>query len=105
MTDEASVCAALLHDVVEDTDVTFEDLSAQGISPEVINTLKLLTHANDIPYMDYIRRIKDSGNQTAIAVKLADLRHNSDASRLDGVDEKMSALHSKYKAAMKILTG
>ena len=53
--------------------------------------------------MDYVQRIKDSGNKTAIAVKLEDLQHNSDASRLDGVDEKMAALHSKYKAAMQRL--
>jgi (p)ppGpp synthase/HD superfamily hydrolase len=67
-----------LHDVVEDTETTFEDMAAQGISDEVINTLRLLTHDNAVPYMDYVRCIKDSENVVAIAVKLADLLHNSE---------------------------
>ena len=103
MNDEVSVCVALLHDVVEDTEMTFEDLTALGISAEVVETLKLLTHDNDSPYMAYIQRIKDSGNNIAIAVKLEDLQHNSDASRLDDVDERMAANHAKYKAAMQLL--
>jgi hypothetical protein len=85
MTDELSVCAALLHDVVEDTSVSFDDLAAQGISASVISVLKLLTHDSNMPYMDYIKKIKDSGNQPAIKVKLADLRHNSDLSRLSDI--------------------
>jgi (p)ppGpp synthase/HD superfamily hydrolase len=58
MHDEVSVCAAFLHDVVEDTDVTFEDLAAQGMSEEVIDAMRLLTHDDDVLYMDYIRAIK-----------------------------------------------
>ena len=105
MTDEVSVCAALLHDVVEDTMVTFEDITAQGISPNVITALKLLTHDDSVPYFDYVQSIKDSGNQTAISVKLADLRHNSDASRVDNADEKMTARWAKYKTAIALLEG
>jgi hypothetical protein len=103
MTDEISACVALLHDVVEDSSMTFDDLTNQGISLAVIKTLKLLTHDSSVPYMDYIKRIKESGNQWAIAVKLADLRHNSDASRLDTVDEKAVARLRKYQEAIVIL--
>jgi len=103
MTDEISVCAALLHDVVEDASMTFEGLAAQGILAPVIEVLKLLTHDSSVPYMDYIQKIKGSGNQTAVEVKLADLRHNSDASRLDFLNEKAVSRLNKYKAAIEIL--
>ena len=58
MDDEISTCVALLHDVVEDTNITFNDLEKEGFSEEVIGALKLLTHDLDVPYMDYIRKIK-----------------------------------------------
>jgi len=103
MGDELSVCVALLHDVVEDTEYTFENLAEEGISCEVIDVLRLLTHDDAEPYMDYIQRIKDSGNAVAIAVKLADLRHNSDGSRLDWVDEKTSERLERYRAALGLL--
>ena len=103
MTNEVSTCAALLHDVAEDSSMTFEDMAEQGIPDVVIETLRLLTHDDTVPYMDYVRKIKDSGNQEAVAVKLADLRHNSDLSRLDSVDEKTLARFEKYKAAINLL--
>ena len=103
MTDEISVCTALLHDVVEDSPLTFDDLTKQGISLAVTETLKLLTHEDSEPYMDYIKGIKESGNQWAVDVKLADLRHNSDISRLDCVDEKTISRIRKYKEAINIL--
>jgi (p)ppGpp synthase/HD superfamily hydrolase len=61
MPDEGSVAAALLHDVVEDTSITFDALSMQGISMEVIDILKLLTHDPAVPYMEYVQKIRDSG--------------------------------------------
>ena len=103
MHDEVSICVALLHDVVEDAAVTFEDLAAQGMSEAVIDALKLLTHDDAIPYMDYVQKIKDSGNQAAVFVKLADLQHNSDVSRLDVIDDKMKARLEKYKIAIELL--
>lgn len=103
MTDELSVCVALLHDVVEDTNLTFEDLVLQGIPTEVIESLKLLTHNNSVPYMDYVKAIKGSGNCSAIAVKLADLSHNADISRLDRVDAKALSRIEKYKTAIDLL--
>jgi hypothetical protein len=65
-----------LHDVVEDTKYTFEDLEEVGFSEEVISTLRLLTHDKQTPYMEYIERICKSGNKAAINVKLNDLKHN-----------------------------
>ena len=103
MTDEVSVCVALLHDVVEDTTLTFEDLAEQGIPEIVIESLKLLTHDDAVPYMDYVQNIKHSGNQTAIAVKLADLHHNTDISRLKQIDEIGVDRLNQYKAAIGVL--
>ncbi len=79
MDDEVSTAVALLHDVVEDTKMTFDDLRSQGIPENVIEPLKLLTHEKGVPYMDYIRPIKT--NQIATKVKLADLAHNMDKTR------------------------
>ena len=103
MDDEVSTCVALLHDVVEDTDITFENLLQYGISQEVIDILKLLTHDTDIPYINYVQKIKDSDNLPAIAVKLADLRHNADLTRLSEIDDKALARVDKYKSAIAIL--
>ena len=101
MTDELTCTAALLHDVVEDTDYTFSDLERMGFPAEVIAALKLLTHTDDTPYMDYVAALKH--NPIARAVKLADLRHNSDPTRLEHIDERMSARHAKYAAAIALL--
>jgi (p)ppGpp synthase/HD superfamily hydrolase len=103
MTDEISTCVALLHDIVEDTGKTFDELAQGGIALEVIEILRLLTHDESVPYLDYVRQIKDSGNQAAIAVKLADLRHNSDLTRFDIVDGKARRRAEKYAAAIVLL--
>jgi (p)ppGpp synthase/HD superfamily hydrolase len=101
--DEVLISTALLHDVVEDTPVTFDDLRNHGISEEVLAALSLLTHDESVPYMDYVRQIKDSGNSTAIKVKLADLRHNSDTWRLATIDEKTRSRLDKYRTAIELL--
>ena len=101
MQTEETTIVALLHDVVEDTDYTLEDLAAMGFDPVVIEALTLLTHDENVPYMEYVRTIKD--NPVAKAVKLADLQHNSDLSRLDTVDEKALARREKYLKALALL--
>ena len=101
MQTEETTIVALLHDVVEDTDYTLEDLAAMGFGPVVIEALSLLTHDEDVPYMDYVRTIKN--NPVAKEVKLADLQHNSDLSRLDTVDEKALARREKYLKALALL--
>ena len=101
MTDELSTVTALLHDVVEDTPYTLEDLRQMGFPEPVLAALALLTHGEDVPYLDYVAKIK--ANPIARAVKLADLRHNSDVSRLSRVDAAALERVEKYKKAMKIL--
>ena len=101
MDSENTICVALLHDVVEDTSMTFEDLQAEGFSPEIIDSLKLLTHDDAVPYMEYVKEIKK--NPIATKVKLADLRHNSDLTRLDKVNEKALKRVEKYKKAIEML--
>ena len=101
MDDENTICVALLHDVVEDTDITLEELKSEGFHDEVIAALKLLTHDDKVPYMEYVRAVKT--NAIATKVKLADLRHNSDLTRLDIVDEKAMKRAEKYKEAIKLL--
>lgn len=68
--------AGFLHDVVEDTPYTFEDIAAEGFDDNTMEALHLLTHDKQIPYMEYIEKICNSGNKTAINVKLNDLNHN-----------------------------
>ena len=101
LTDEYAVCVALLHDVVEDTDITLQDLEAEGFPREVVRALKKLTHQPDISYDEYIRAIKR--NPLARQVKLADLRHNSDLSRLQTITEKDVARIQRYKQAISFL--
>ena len=105
MEDEVSVCAALLHDVAEDTAVSFEEMEGKGIGREVIDVLKLLTHAKDVPYLDYVKNIRDSGNKAAAAVKLADLRHNADLTRLETVDDQAMRRAVQFRQAMELLLG
>lgn len=102
MDDEISTVCALLHDVVEDTDITLEDLKEMGFPQEAIEVLALLTHADEVPYMDYVREI--SRNKIATKVKIADLMHNSDVTRLDFVDEWALKRNQKYNEALRILT-
>ena len=101
MNDEVSTVCALLHDVVEDTDVTFNDLIEMGYPDEVISALTLLTHDDNVPYMDYVKKI--STNETAKKVKIADLKHNSDITRLDCIDDYAKARNQKYKQALELL--
>lgn len=73
---------ALLHDVVEDTDVTFDDLKDLGYPISIIDALNCLTKRKGEYYPDYIGRIIDSDNIHAMNVKLADLTHNIDIKRI-----------------------
>ncbi len=72
---DAAKCAAILHDVVEDTSVTVDDLRREGIGDEVLAAVALLTHDKSTPYADYVIRCK--ANPIARTVKIADLTDNS----------------------------
>lgn len=104
MTDEVTAAVALLHDVMEDTDVTVAELAGQ-FPPRVMEALRLLTHDPSEDYFDYVKRIRE--NPDASAVKLADLRHNSDTSRLPTAERTApNTLErcEKYRRAIRILT-
>lgn len=106
MSDEATTCVALLHDVVEDTPVTLEDLQ-KDFPQLVIAAVALMTRDKNTDYFDYVRKIKT--NPIAREVKLADLAHNSDQSRLVGCEgvsaEQRKRLREKYEKAVEILEG
>ena len=104
MTDEITTCVALLHDVVEDTDVTIEELEAE-FPKEVTEAVRLLTHDKSTDYFDYVRAIKT--NPIAKTVKLADLSHNQDESRIAVptvvTERKLKHWREKYAKAREIL--
>ena len=100
MDTENECIIALLHDVVEDTNVTFKQLE-EVFSKEIIDILKLLTREENIEYDEYIKRIKN--NSIACKVKIADLTHNLDKTRLDFVTEVDVKRNEKYKKALQIL--
>lgn len=101
MNDEETTIVALLHDLVEDTSYSLSDLKAMGFSDSVIEAIGIMTHDKNVPYMEYIEKIKK--NRIATIVKKADLLHNSDLSRLDNVDDKALQRAEKYKAALELL--
>ena len=103
MQTEEETIVALLHDVIEDTDYTIDDIKASGFSDQVIEALMLMTHDESVPYMDYVKTIKN--NSIATEVKLADLKHNSDLSRFDKIDEKAIKRVQKYAEAVFLLAG
>lgn len=108
MDDETSCCAALLHDVVEDTELTLEDLR-QEFPDKVVEVVALLTHENSAEYNndDYFRYIREiKKHPIAKKVKLADIAHNSDQTRCTGTDlseEKLLFWQQKYQKALAIL--
>jgi (p)ppGpp synthase/HD superfamily hydrolase len=101
MQTEEEQLAAVLHDVVEDSDFTFEALQAEGIPEEVIETLKLLTHQETDSYEAYVRKIKP--HPVARKVKLADLADNMRLDRIPHPTEKDITRLQKYSQAIQLL--
>lgn len=99
--EEYDICVALLHDVVEDTEVTLEDLEQAGFPKEVVEAVGLMTRDKEITYLDYVRRLKT--NPIAKKVKLLDLAHNTDPTRLVDGKEKSASLLDRYAKAKAIL--
>lgn len=100
--DETLMQIAVMHDVIEDTHVTLNDLRALGFSERVVNALDSLTHWKGEPYDNYINRVATNGD--AVKVKLADLRHNSDIMRIKGLREKDFERLEKYHRAYSYLS-
>ena len=97
------VCA-LLHDIVEDTPVTYDDLRNVGYSEEVIEILTILTKLKGEDYRDYIERIISSGNSHAMNIKLADLRHNMDSGRIKNpTANDMERITKRYAPAYEMI--
>ncbi len=101
MKDEKTIIVALLHDVVEDAGYTIEDLRENGFGEDIIEAISLLTHGKGVNYMEYVKAIKK--NAIAKEVKLADLKHNSDITRLDVVDEEALERRKRYLEAIELL--
>jgi (p)ppGpp synthase/HD superfamily hydrolase len=94
---------AVLHDVIEDSDWTFEQLKAEGFSQEILDALDCLTHRKNEPYVDYINRI--TTNKLATEVKLADLKDNMDITRIpEKLSEKDWSRLQKYHQAWQKLS-
>lgn len=104
METEDETIAALLHDVIEDTDIGFEYLKKEGFSDTVINCLKILTKDPNEDYMDYIRKIKKTGG-IALKIKKADMAHNMIAERISKKIQTDESRMEKYRAAFDILNG
>lgn len=101
MRDEDSTTVALLHDIIEDTKYNKEDLINAGFPNYIVDAVVALSRRSNESYMDYIRRVKR--NNIAKAVKLADLEHNSDLSRIDKITEDDLKRVKKYNKAKNIL--
>lgn len=92
--DEDVMCAAVLHDVIEDTKATYRDLYDIGMTAGCVDAIHALTKQPGQTHEEYKAKVK--GDKIARIVKMADLRHNSDLRRLKGVTEKDVARVAKY---------
>jgi len=97
---------ALLHDVIEECNVTLLDLKNEGIPDECIDAIRILTKDNAY-YGEYIKHIKESTNSIAIRVKIADIMDNANLTRMKPKELTMEDLvrTTKYMEALKILLG
>lgn len=100
-TDEKIV--ALLHDVIEDTSVTLDDLRKEGFPDNIIEAVNVLTKRDGEDYESYLHRVKK--NHLATTVKIADLKHNSDLSRLKEITDKDRKRAKKYARSLDYLMG
>ena len=102
MTTDEEKAVALLHDIIEDTDVTANELLAKGLPDNVVEAVKALTKKHNQNYAAYLAGVKK--NRLATAVKLADLKHNSDLSRLEKITQKDRDRAEKYRKAIEYLS-
>lgn len=91
----------VLHDILEDTNITRNDLLNYGFSEDIVIAVEILTKSKNQKYMDYIENIKS--NNIARKVKLIDLKHNMDLTRLSEISDKDMARNIKYLEAYKRL--
>lgn len=101
MHNETEKICAVLHDVIEDTEITLDYLRNEGFSEEVLDALDALTRRNAETYDEFIRRIIK--NKIASNVKLADLNDNMDLSRINGPTQKDYERIEKYRKASNLI--
>ena len=99
---EEEKAVALLHDVIEDSPVSAEELLQAGLPETVVTAVQILTKKKEQDYQTYLETVKK--NPLARVVKLADLKHNSDLSRLSSITEKDRERLKKYKKAIDFLS-
>ena len=109
---DVEIKAGFLHDVVEDSDLTIDDLRSKGVDEEVLAALELLTHDKETDYFEYVYSIAHSGNYTAIHTKINDLKHNLDRGRksykrakeLNDTEkaEHLAKINEKHQKALNI---
>lgn len=102
METETEQIVAVLHDVVEDSDVTLDDLRRMGFSEEIVEAVDHLSRRDDETYEQFIQRIKP--HPLAVRVKLGDLRDNMDIRRAGALDEKALERFERYRKAWFELT-
>ncbi len=103
METDDEIIVALLHDVVEDTDTTIDDLIEAGFNDNVLNALVAITKRDDESYDEYLEQVRK--NPVATKVKLADLKHNSDLTRINNPTEKDYNRVEKYHKYIELLEG
>lgn len=95
---------ALLHDIIEDTNITKRDLLDMGFSKKIVDTVAILSRKKDETYSEFIQRIIDSKNISAIRVKIADLEDNMDLKRIANyTDKDVNRVEKRYKPAYAAL--
>ena len=99
---EEEKAVALLHDVIEDSSVTAEELLNAGLPETVVTAVQILSKKKGQDYQTYLKTVKS--NPLARAVKLADLKHNSDLLRLETITGKDLERLEKYKKAIDYLS-
>ena len=100
--DTEAKITAWLHDIIEDTDTEPDELLNAGFTKRITDTVCTLTHRDGIDYFDYLKSVKT--NRLARIVKLADLKHNMDLSRISNPSEKDFLRLKKYEKAKKYLS-
>ena len=94
--------AGLLHDIIEDTEITYKDLEELGFTKEILEVLKLVTRKKNETYDEFINRIIESNNLIALKVKQKDIENNMDLSRIKNpTEEDKKRIEEKYKPQYK----
>lgn len=102
MSSENEMIVAVLHDVIEDTEIDLDHLRESGFSDKILAALTALTHQENEAYEAYIQRL--SKNPLARRVKLADLEDNMDARRFTKLAPEFCERHAKYHKAWHLLS-